>query len=72
MDYNNKTWTLRELAWQFKKQNPEWKWKFCWSEAKKTKKSLDALNQQEYRNNKKYYKQNCELFDDDFNNDLFI
>ncbi len=72
MDLCNKTWTLRELAYQFKKQNPDWKWKMCWNRAKKIKKSLDALNQQEYRNNKKYYKKNCELFNEDCNDDFFI
>lgn len=72
MDFYNKSWTLKEIAWQFKKDNPDWKWKKCFSEAKKIKNGLDSLNQKEYRDNRKYYKKNCELYDDDYNDDFLI
>ena len=32
-DYKNQKWTMKDIAQQYKKENPDWSWKKCWKKA---------------------------------------
>lgn len=60
-DYKNRKWKLKDIAHQYKKENPNWTWDECYKKAKIIYKELEKLNNQEYNNNKKYFKYNIPL-----------
>ena len=55
-DDRNFKWTKKDIANQYKKENPNWSWNKCWSKAKIIYKELNKLNREMWNDNKNYYK----------------
>lgn len=65
-DKQNFKWTMKDIAQQYKKENPDWTWKKCWKKANVIYKELKKLNSQMWKNNKKFFEYNTpfSFFDD--------
>lgn len=57
-DNKNFKWTLKDIAKQYKYENPNWDWKQCWDKAKIIYKELKRLNNDSWHNNKVFFKCN--------------
>lgn len=57
-DNKNLKWTIKDIAHQYKKENPDWTWKECWSKARVIYKELNKLNHESYHNDKIFFKMN--------------
>lgn len=57
-DNNNFQWTKKDIAEQYKLENPSWSWDECWMKAKIIYKELNRLNTQMWKNNKQFFKYN--------------
>lgn len=57
-DNENQKWTKKDIAFQYKKENPDWTWNKCWSKAKLIYKELNKLNYESYHNDKRFFKMN--------------
>lgn len=57
-DDENLRWSMKDIAHQYKIENPTWSWKECWKNAKTIHKELNKLNSEEFRNNDKFFKMN--------------
>jgi len=57
-DENNFKWTKKDIAYQYKKENPDWSWNKCWKKAKLIYKELNKMNNQMWKENALYYKYN--------------
>lgn len=70
-DYKNQKWTIKDIAHQYKKENPDWDWDKCYKKAKIIYNALKSMNWSMENNNKKYFKHNIPLsyfeFDDSDN-----
>lgn len=57
-DDKNYEWTMKDVAHQYKLENPEWSWKKCWSKADIIYKELKRLNNGTWNNNSTFFKMN--------------
>lgn len=57
-DKENLKWTKKNIAHQYKIENPEWAWKYCWDKANAIYKELNKLNNQTHNNNKRFFDMN--------------
>lgn len=57
-DEENLKWTMKNIAHQYKYENPEWSWKKCWTKAKIIHKELNKLNSKMFRDTDRFYKMN--------------
>ena len=57
-DNENLKWSKKDIANQYKKENPNWTWKQCWNKAKLIYKELNKLNREAFKNNDRFFKMN--------------
>lgn len=57
-DNKNQKWTKKDIAEQYKKENPNWSWNKCWDKANLIYKELKKINKQTWDNNKIFFKMN--------------
>ena len=57
-DNENLKWTKKDIAEQYKKENPYWSWNKCWEKAKIVYKQLNKLNRKTFRKNDVFFKMN--------------
>mgnify|MGYP000931457256 CR=1 FL=1 len=57
-DNENLKWTKKDIANQYKKENPHLSWNKCWSKAKLIYKELNKLNYDSHHNDKIFFKMN--------------
>lgn len=57
-DNKNSQWTLKDIAHQYKIENPKWSWKKCWNKADVIHRELNSLNYETWDKNKLYFKRN--------------
>lgn len=57
-DDKNFQWTKKDIAYQYKNENPNWSWKKCWLQAKLIYKELNKMNNQMWKDNKMFFKYN--------------
>ena len=57
-DNRNYKWTKKDIAKQYKRENPNWSWKECWDKANTIYRELNKINSLEWENNKTYFKLN--------------
>ena len=55
---DNIRWTMKDIAKQYKYENPDWSWSECWSKAKVIHKELKKLNNDMWQNNKLFFQMN--------------
>ena len=70
-DDKNARWTKKEIAEQYKIENPDWSWNECWSKANLIYKELNRLNNQTWKSNKMFFKYNIPFSDFEDRNDEF-
>ena len=71
-DKKNFKWTKKDIAQQYKKENPDWTWKKCWDKANIIYKELKKLNRKMWNDNKTFFGYNIpfsfyDIKDDEFN-----
>lgn len=54
----NKKWTKKEIATEYKKENESWGWEKCYEEACIIYKELNKLNRDSFKNQDRFYKNN--------------
>ena len=57
-DDQNFRWTMKDIAHQYKIENPNWTWKQCWNKARLIYKELNKMNNQMWKDSKTYYDHN--------------
>lgn len=57
-DNKNLKWTLKDIAKQYKNDNPDWTWRECWDKAKTVHRELRKLNDNMWNNNKTFFNMN--------------
>lgn len=57
-DRKNLQWEMKDIAHQYKLENPSWSWKRCWKKAKEIYKELNRLNNESWENTKIFFKHN--------------
>lgn len=57
-DNKNYKWTKKDLAQQYKYENPDWTWKQCWDKANIIYRELKKLNKETWDNTKIFFKHN--------------
>ena len=57
-DDENLRWEMKEIAHQYKIENPDWSWSECWDKAKIIDRELNKLNRETFRNTEKFYRMN--------------
>lgn len=57
-DNKNLQWEMKDIAHQYKYENPNWSWKKCWTKARLIYKELNKMNNQMWKDNGVYYKYN--------------
>lgn len=57
-DDQNFKWTMKDVAHQYKLENSDWTWKQCWNKASLIYKELNKLNNQMWKDSKKYFDNN--------------
>lgn len=57
-DEQNLKWTKKDIAHQYKKENPSWTWKQCWKKAREIHKELNKLNSEMFRDTDRFFKMN--------------
>lgn len=70
-DEKNARWTLKEIAIEYQKENPNWQWDKCINKADIIYKELNRLNNQTWKNNKLYFKHNIPFSDFEDRDDEF-
>lgn len=57
-DSKNYKWTKKDIATQYKEENPKWSWDKCWKMADTIYRELKRLNNELWHNNKVFFKMN--------------
>ena len=57
-DNENLKWTRKDMANQYKNENPKWTWGKCWKKANLVYGELRKLNDNMWNNNKVFFKMN--------------
>ena len=61
---------MKDIAHQYKIENPDWSWKQCWEKARHIYKELNRLNANMVNNNKTFFKMNTPFSFYDLGNGL--
>ena len=70
-DNENLKWTRKDMANQYKIENPKWTWSKCWKKANLVYGELRKLNDNMWNNNKVFFKMNTPFSFYDNRNDEF-
>jgi len=57
-DASNRQWSFEDIAYQYKKENPDWSCKQCCDKARIIYRELNKLNRKMSRNTSKFFKHN--------------
>lgn len=57
-DSKNFQWARCDIAEQYKLENPNWSWNECWKKAKLIYKELNKMNNQMWKDNRRFFKYN--------------
>ncbi len=70
-DNKNLYWKIKEIAQEYKKENPNWIWDKCLKKAEIIYKELNKLNFENLTNDKLFFKMNTPFSFYDLKNDEF-
>ncbi len=70
-DSKNARWTKKDIAEQYKIENPEWTWKQCLEKSETIYRELNSLNKILWAENRLFFKRNIPFSNFKHKNDEF-